>query len=183
MIIKWKKVFDMAEHKRKNIGAGGSMSRWTILLLWSVFVMLLPLPFHSCSSIECPVQNTVATVYELKDTLKDTLTVWTKRKDGKDTVLLNMLINATQFQLPISQQHEVDTLIFNTRRLAVTDTVWVEKNDMPHFESVDCGTAYFHQLTSIRSTHLGIDTLVITKSFVDYDLSSTHILVYFKARD
>ncbi len=159
------------------------MSRWLSLWCAICVVFFTSLVFEACSSIECPVQNTVATVYECGDTLKDTLTVHTKLKSGKDTILLNKKINATGFKLPISYQHPVDTLLFETVKLAVTDTVWVEKSDFPHFESVDCGVSYFHELRSVRSTNQGIDSIVITKSFVDYDPSKAHILIYFKSRN
>ncbi len=157
--------------------------RLTLLLGVVCIVFFSTIIFDSCSSIECPVQNTVATVYACGDTLKDTLTVKTVKKNGKDTILLNQKINATGFQLPVSYQHQVDTLLFTTQKLAVTDTVWVEKSDMPHFESVDCGMSYFHELRSVRCTQHGIDSIVITKSFVDYDLSNAHFLIYFKNRD
>lgn len=156
---------------------------WWVLPMAVLTAVLTSVVMGACSSIECPVQNTIATIYELNDTLKDTLTVWTKRKDGKDTVLLNKQINATQLTLPISQQRDVDTLIFGTTRLAVTDTVWLMKMDLPHFESVDCGTAFFHLLTGVKSTHSGIDSVVIIKPYIDYDLSYAHLRIYFKARD
>ncbi len=165
------------EKKRKDVGQFCS-------LFWGIWIVLVcTVLFEACSSIECPVQNTVATVYACNDTLKDTLTVWTVRKNGKDTILLNKKVDATNFQLPVSYQRNVDTLLFKTIKLAVTDTVWVEKNDMPHFESVDCGVSYFHELRSVRSTKHGIDTIVINKSFVDYDLSNAHFIIYFKNRD
>ncbi len=160
-----------------------SMGRWRSLLCAACVVFLTSFVFDACSSIECPVQNTVATVYECNDTLKDTLTVKTVKKNRKDTILLNKKINPIGFSLPISYQRDVDTLLFETTRLAVTDTVWVEKTDMPHFESVDCGVSYFHELRSVRSTKQGIDSVVIVNSNVNYDLSNAHILIYFKARD
>ena len=162
---------------RKGIGQwkGGAV-------VASLLVCHLLLSIVACSSIECPIQNKVELISEVSDTLKDTLTVTTMRRDGTDTILLNRLVNATSFALPISYQHDVDKLVFTTEHLAVSDTVWIEKEDQPHFESVDCGIAYFHQLLSVRSTHRGIDTVVITKSFVDYDLSTAHLLFYFKAR-
>lgn len=145
--------------------------------------VLLLLLTAACSSIECPVQNIVACYYEVNDTLKDTLTIRSATKKGKDTLLLNMSQNTTSFKLPLSYQRDVDTLIFVTTKLAVIDTVWVYKTDMPHFESVDCGVAYFHELKDVRCTHLGIDSIVIKKTFIDYDLSTPHLRIYFKSRN
>ncbi len=141
--------------------------------------------FFSCSSIDCPVQNTVRTVCQVKDTLKDTLTITTKRLGAKggDTILLNKAVNQTTFKLPISYRQPVDQLLFTTQKLAVTDTVWITKNNTPHFESVDCGLTYFHEITSVRHTHYGIDSIVILKTTVDYDPNTPHLSIYFKARN
>jgi hypothetical protein len=151
--------------------------------------MLATAVLLGCSSIDCPVQNTVRTVYELSEALNDTLTVTTQRSVSavpsgatRDTILLNSGTGLTTFSLPISYTNPVDTLIFKTVRLVAVDTVWIEKEDIPHFESVDCGASFFHRITSVRSTHVGIDSIVLKKAFVDYDKSTAHIFVYFKAR-
>ena len=62
-----------------------------------VLLLLSILFLFACSSIDCPVKNTVAVYYDVKqyddegeliaDTLKDTLWVWTQRSDGKDTLM------------------------------------------------------------------------------------------------
>lgn len=143
-----------------------------------------------CTSIDCPVQNTVYTSYKLMrgeavDTLRDTMYVLTFRGDGSDTILFNAGIGLTAFTLPIGYSNPEDTLYFvmrNAGYLAV-DTVWIKKENIPHFESVDCSASFFHRLTALRSTHNAIDSLVINKSFVDYDASTEHIHLYLKARD
>ncbi|MBP3789547.1 MAG: hypothetical protein J6I52_07995 [Prevotella sp.] len=111
----------------------------------------------------------------------DTLTVSTLRQDGKDTVLLSYGVGLASFQLPLSFNQPVDVLLFRREHLNVTDTVWVEKDDQPHFESVDCGVTYFHTLKSVRHTKLGIDSIAILKTTVDYDLTASHLRIYFKA--
>ena len=139
-------------------------------------ILLLGILFlFACSSIDCPVKNTVAVYYDVKqydeegelvtDTLKDTLWVWSRRVDGQDT-LLNRLVGNTRFSLPISYQQPEDTLIFAIRDTSLVftlDTVWLRKDDIPHFESVDCSAHFFHRLTDVRCTHEGIDS-VIAKS-------------------
>jgi hypothetical protein len=82
----------------------------------------------------------------------------------------------------VSYQSPVDTLVFETIRLAAIDTVWLEKQDIPHFESVDCSALFFHNITAVRSTHIGIDTIIITNPTVDYDPSNPHLYIRFKAR-
>ena len=60
------------------------------------------------------------------------------------------------------------------------DTVWIKKEDIPHFESVDCSAHYFHVLTAVRSTHLVIDTVIIKNPSVTYDPSADNIHIHFK---
>jgi hypothetical protein len=157
-------------------------------LLFAFVVLVI----GACSSIDCPVENQVFTVYgvysgEEVDTLHDTLYVWSKRSDGKDTLLLNRGVNLSNFFLPISNQHPEDILIFlvaDTAGHYTLDTVWIKKEDIPHFESVDCNPTFFHRLTSVRSTHRGIDTITINRSSVEYETTSStaHFHIDFKAR-
>ena len=155
-----------------------------------VAVLLAALLTVACSSIDCPVQNTVYTVYNIygeqgADTLHDTLSVWTYRRDKTDTLLLNRGVNLTTFTLPISYAQPEDTLIFrvaDSNGFVTTDTVWLKKENYPHFESVDCNPSYFHKLTAVRSTFRGIDSIVINHATVDYDPSTEHFHIYFTER-
>ncbi len=147
----------------------------------------------ACSSIDCPVQNTVSTGYGLyksdgsADTLRyDTLTIASTRRDGNDTILLNRSVNATKFELPISSGAATDTLFIelkDTTSAVCGDTLYVDKNDYPHFESVDCSMSYFHTLTGIRWTGNALDSAIITNPNVNYDVSTQHIRLYFKPRN
>ena len=62
------------------------------------------------------------------------------------------------------------------------DTIWVEKSNQPHFESVDCQISYFHTILSVKSTHHIIDSLSINNSQVNYDASKEHFHLYLKDR-
>lgn len=146
----------------------------------------------ACTSIDCPVQNTVYTVYKLykadgvADTLADTLTIYTCRKNGSDSILLNRKTKATTLDLPISYQNPTDTLIFELRdtfNVLRRDTVWIDKTNQPHFESVDCNISYFHEIISVRWTNEAIDSIGINKKDVNYDASTEHFHIYFKARN
>lgn len=142
----------------------------------------------ACTSIDCPVENNVATLYKLQkadgtqDTLHDTLTVLTRLARGVDTVILNKSVETTSFQLPISYTNAADTFTFvrksDTREL--TDTVWIEKTNLPQFESVDCKLVYFHDVTSLRHTRNGIDSISVTKGRIDYDSNTENFHIYFK---
>ena len=140
----------------------------------------------SCSSIECPYKNLVATNYEVYDSdgilleLPDTLTIYTKTKEGKDTILLNRGIEIVGFSLPISKSHPEDVLYFHffAPNYDETDTVWIQKEEYPHIESLECKAEYFHKLTGVRHTKNAIDSLVIKYSNVDYDDTKIHFYLY-----
>lgn len=155
-----------------------------------LYISVMALAATACSSIDCPVQNSVYTVYRAcksdgtADTLRDTLTVATTRRDGTDSVLLNRMINTTEFSLPISYTAPADTLLFFMEGKAghTLDTVCVSKENTPHFESVDCNISYFHHITAVTHTGHAIDSIEINKPSVNYDASTEHFHIYFKAR-
>ena len=145
----------------------------------------------ACSSIDCPVENVVATVYNLKksdgtaDTLKDTLYVISRRNNGTADTLLNRSTSTTTFQLSVGYNNPEDTLLFMIRDTSGvhSDVVYVKKENKPHFESVDCKMSYFHTITGMTlGSHNIIDSIVIKKTAVNYDLSSEHFHIYFKAK-
>lgn len=142
----------------------------------------------ACTSIDCPVDNVVATSYALRkadgtaDTLtNDTLTILTKRRDGNDSILLNLSVKTTAFTLPISSGATADTLLVVLRDSTGTryDTIYVEKTDRPHFESVDCSMSYFHTIANVTWRGTDIDSIVTNKKTVDYDSSTPHFYIYF----
>ena len=160
------------------------MKRLVYLLLVALLV--------ACSSVDCPIDSTVTTLYQIRNSdgtelaLTDTMTVTSTRSDGKDTVLYNKAIDVTEFTLPISYSHPEDVLVFsfdnsNNGNLHVTDTVWVKKNDYPHFESVDCNTQFFHTITDVRYTCNYIDSIVINNPSVTYDSQTVHFYLYPKS--
>ena len=148
--------------------------------------------FAACTSIDCPVENRVYTVYNMlkgngsTDTLKvDTLTIKTTRADGTDTTLVNRSTGISAFDLNISYTQPEDVFYLT---LLVTlgneykDTIRVLKDDYPHFESVDCQATYFHKLTAVSCTKHILDSVVINNSTVNYDARKEHFHIYFKAR-
>lgn len=143
----------------------------------------------ACSSIDCPVENVVSTTYGLytadgdPDTLTDTLTVYTTMANGEDSIVLNMDYDIASFTLPISYTNDGDTFIFvrYSDIVVAYDSVVIAKENTPHFESVDCQVSYFHNLTGVKWTNGGIDSIVIVNPFVSYDSSVEHFHIYFKA--
>lgn len=142
----------------------------------------------SCSTIDCPFNNHVYTKYKLAGDvakLSDQLSISTTRFNGNDSVIINSITGVDSFMLPMSYNRPEDVLYFHRTAggLSIIDTVSVKKEDIPHFESIDCNPAYFHRIQSIRYTHHGIDSIVIKNTNVTYDESKTHFQIYFKILD
>ena len=135
--------------------------------------MMLVLMVASCTSLNCPLNNTTYTKYKLMGdvkTLNATLTISTTKQEGEDSVLINKDENVFFFEI-----QNADNQVWK-------DTVTVKKEDYPHFESVDCGAAYFHKITEVKTTHNYIDSIVINNKEVNYDASKAHFYIYFGTR-
>lgn len=187
---------------RQNNGSGGAhrrqarheaQARRGFSLFTRSFIACFTLLVTACSSIDCPLNSLVYTQYQLMtpegrvDTLADTLTISTARTDGNDSVLINKDVRATEFSLPISYAQAQDVFFVETKdtvlKQVTFDTITVAKENMPHFESVDCGPAFFHKITSVSTTTNAIDSIVINNPDVNYDTSKKHFLIYFKPRN
>jgi hypothetical protein len=138
--------------------------------------------------------------YEIRDkegkalAITDSLSVITTRVNGENfeldittrennqATVLNKLIGKSAFSLPISYSHPEDILYFcfKNSEKTVIDTVCIKKDDIPHFESVDCAAAFFHELTDVKLTHHAIDSLVLINTSVTYDTKTIHFYLYPK---
>ena len=141
----------------------------------------------SCSTIDCPFNNMVHTVYGFYNTsgvrasLKDTLTVSTTKVSGVDSVLINKDIKVDSIRLPMSYAQQEDALYFlfkDTLGTEVTDTLRIKKTNQAHFVSPDCNPAYFHEIIGIIHTRHKIDSIVVNRRNVTYDASKEHLKVY-----
>ena len=166
------------------------MKRFTYLFL----VLLIA----ACSSIDCPVDAIVQTKYQIRNSdgkelkLTDTMTIISTRLDGQDVSLLdptlyNKGIDISEFSIPISYQHLEDVLAFHfdnsNSNVHMVDTVWIKKEDIPHFESVDCKASFFHEITDVRHTRHYIDSLVLLNRSVTYDRNTVHFRLVPKSSD
>ena len=171
------------ESRKQPHMAGRKGSKLRMLSL--AFVVFQSLLFFSCSTIDCPFNAFVYSKYKLAgdvEKLSDYLTVSINKLDGTDNDLLNSITEVDSFMLPMSYSQSEDVLYFNRTSggMSVTDTVIVKKQDIPHFESIDCNPAFFHRIENVRYTHHGIDSIVILNKNVTYDESKTHFQIYFK---
>ncbi|MFC2759113.1 DUF6452 family protein [Hallella multisaccharivorax] len=146
-----------------------------------LYLLIIAALLGACSTVDCPLNNTVYTNYVLRGpvrTLPDTLTISTRTGNGADSVLINKQVNTDSFSLPVSYTRNEDVLVFQTNHLL--DTISIEKTNIPHFESVDCGVNYFHTITGVKFTRHAIDSVVIHHNSVNYDVSQKHFYIYFK---
>lgn len=151
------------------------------------FLLLIAIAFSACTSIDCPLNNRVYCKFRLfgtVTTLSDTLYISTNRNDGNDTVLINRDVNVDSFSLPMSYNHSEDIFFVerrNTSRKSTIDTVTIAKDNLPHFESVDCNPAIFHTVKSVTYTKNDIDSIVIKNRNVTYDAEKVHFYIYLKS--
>lgn len=145
--------------------------RYTISRLLCALLVLLGA--GACSGDDCPINNTVMgkmTFYDQHDDAVSIirLSVSAVRPQG-DSVVLNMKPNASEVLFPLSYVHETDTFVLEYDGGVAYDSIFISHTNTPMLISVDCGTAMFHSITSVSSTHNLIDTLVIKSSEVNYD--------------
>ena len=148
-----------------------------------MFLFVVVVWLTACSTIDCPVENTVSVQYEIRDkagkelAITDSLSIVSTRQDG-DYVVLNRLSDKSSFSIPISYAYPEDVLYFCFKNLGndsiVVDTVCIEKDDFPHFESVDCNASFFHEITNVQYTRHYIDSLVLLNKSVTYDQTTVH---------
>lgn len=148
-----------------------------------MFLFVVVVWLTACSTIDCPVENTVSVQYEIRDkagkelAITDSLSIVSTRQDG-DYVVLNRLSDKSSFSIPISYAYPEDVLYFCFKNLEndsiVVDTVCIEKDDFPHFESVDCNASFFHEITNVQYTRHYIDSLVLLNKSVTYDQTTVN---------
>lgn len=151
-----------------------------------------------CTSIECSMNNIVASQYCFMDHVKndnDTaikvteyyLTVSTKKTvEIVDTVLINKKTDISTLQLPVSYNQKEDILYFEFQRLdqdsifetIAVDTVCITKTNEMVFEGVECNPRYHHEVLSATTTHKLIDSIVINNNYIDNDPNKVHFSLY-----
>jgi len=144
----------------------------------------------ACSSINCPLNNTVYSTYMFykasgdRDTVAEYMTIWTARSDGSDSVLINLDAEVDSFVLPMSYVHETDLLYFAFTDSVGTriDTVEIRKKDWPHFESPDCSATFFHEILGVEHSRNAIDSIVINNKNVNFDATKANFRIYYRAR-
>ncbi|MBQ6405921.1 MAG: hypothetical protein IJJ62_03630 [Prevotella sp.] len=160
-------------------------------------LVLLTALMAGCTSIDCPLYHTadyhieiIGSDMNLEGIGTDTIWVFTRRADGQDTLLQNALTDIAGFDLPASYMQPEDTFyIIRTdttqahKGLYYVSTLYIKKENHPHFESVDCQANFFHTITGVRYESTSIDSIVITNPSVTYDQSTEHLYIYLGSLD
>ncbi len=155
-------------------------SRYVYRLLGALLIVL---GISACSGDDCPINNTVMgkmTFYGQDGeagSLTATLTVSVVRPQG-DSVVLNQKAYASEVVFPLSYVHETDTFVFDYNGGVAYDSLFITHTNTPTLVSVDCGTAMYHTITLVNSTHNLIDTLILKSSEVNYDERENIKVIY-----
>ena len=138
----------------------------------SILLAMVTMLMSTCDEIDCTLYNTVTLscgfyAEDSKIAITDTMTV-SFGKGGR--VLLNRSTKTSELTLPMSYWQETDTLVLTVsgEEYQLSDTLWISKTNTPHFESPDCPTIMFHQITSVACTHGFIDSVTVVLPYVNY---------------
>ena len=62
-------------------------------------------------------------------------------------------------------------------------TITITKTNTPHFESTECGPAYYHTIEGVSTTNHKIESVTINDTEVNHDGTKEHIRILFKSGD
>ena len=95
-----------------------------------------------------------------------------------DSILINRVVNASYFQLPMAYFNSGDTLVFDYFNLSNNDTLYIDHTNMPQVNLPECGSYMFHTITSVKSTDAAIDHLEVVNPNVNYE-GKENIRIHF----
>lgn len=156
--------------------------------LMAIAVMALT-GMTACENIDCTLNNVVLCHFSFYDTetgervmLLDTLTI---TAEGTDSVLLNRAVGKKDVSVPLSYYQEKDTLNFIVTRKdngVFSSSVVIQKSSRVHFESPDCPTTMFHNITGAQVRGgVVIDSIAVTRREVNY-LQDENIRIFLRTR-
>ena len=145
-------------------------------ILYSAISILALISVAGCSSNNCPLESSVYCNYLFYDSegtavaYNETMSVYMRLPNtGRDSLIINKVTGASNFEIPMSYFHSKDTLIIEYASLVRKDTIVVSHKSYAHVDLPECGTKYFHELLDISTTHIGIDKIEIVNPMVNYD--------------
>jgi len=135
----------------------------------------------ACTSINCPLNNTVAAVWRFSATLDGSLTVSANLHDGGDTVLINAQSSTDSLKMPMSYASEADTFTLTYAEgdsVLLADRLIIKKTDTQHFESIECSPSVFHHIDGVEFDGVFIDSVSIRNPNVTYNTVSANIIIH-----
>lgn len=147
---------------------------------------IIAFSLFGCSDVNCPLTSGVYarwTFYKADELLKltDTLNIYLK-VNGQDTLLANRLYNVSSVDLPMSYYNSSDTLTLEIKTAnhhTYKDMIIVKKENVPHFNSPECGTWVEHYVSDVQLTHNDLDSISVSNRKVDNN-EVENFRIYFK---
>lgn len=97
--------------------------------------------------------------------------------NGQATTAVNHVTNAKEIKLPMCYTATCDTIIMNFFD-SYNDTLYIEHNNIPIYQSMECGVIMHHRLTGVRHSSHMIDSTAINNANVNFDYNE-NIKLYF----
>lgn len=97
--------------------------------------------------------------------------------NGRDSIVVNHITNAKELTLPMSYTHGCDTviMIFFDR---YNDTLYINHENIPIYQSMECGVIMHHRLTGTVHTRNLIDSIAIKSAEINFN-PNENIKLYF----
>ena len=146
----------------------------------------------SCEGIDCTLDNVVAMKIGFYNSESKVAVSITDAVDvtaeGTDSLLLNQERNVQTLSLPMSYWQEADTLRLQFsgsdeegNSYAYHIVLRINKTNLPHFESPDCPTVMFHEISSINydDPYQLADSIVVDNPTVNY-ASLENVKIYLR---
>ena len=97
--------------------------------------------------------------------------------NGRDSIVVNHATNAKELTLPMSYTNACDTLILNFFD-RYNDTLYINHENIPIYQSMECGVIMHHRLTGAAYTRNFIDSRAIKSAEINFN-PNENIKLYF----
>ncbi len=97
--------------------------------------------------------------------------------NGVASTAINHVSSAKEIKLPMSYTAACDTVIMNFFDNC-NDTLYIGHNNIPIYQSMECGVIMHHRLTTATTTNVLIDSMAINNADVNFN-NNENIKLYF----
>ena len=97
--------------------------------------------------------------------------------NGVASTAINHVGSAKEIKLPMSYTAACDTVIMNFFDNC-NDTLYIGHNNIPIYQSMECGVIMHHRLTTATTTNVLIDSMAINNADVNFN-NNENIKLYF----